>query len=721
MTGIAGVADLLGRLCPEHAGRIDLELCEPDGVRQVFEYEADGGRLRVRGSDPVALASGFYHYAKSHAGAQFTWDDRSLDLPHDLPRAERTRRLTELTTRYYLNFVTFGYTAAFWDWARWEREIDWMALHGVNLPLMTLGHEAVLTRAFSSLGVDQQTISAWIGGPAHFPWTWMGGTNSWGGPLPGTWIEQHLVLAQQVLARQRSLGMTPVLPAFGGHVPPQLAPEGTPTIQWQGWQTPLLPADSADFQHCAAAVMTAQRELLGTDHHYAVDPFIESVPPSAEPEYLAGMAAGIYRGMADSDPQATWVLQGWPFHYHQQYWTSERVAAFLDAVPEDQILLLDLWAEHAPMWQRTDAMFGRRWLWCAVHNFGGRFALFGDLAGLADGIIEARRSPDRGRLEGTGLTMEAIENNAVYYELWSDLVWEDVSVGDWLEEFAAQRYRTREPEAVRAWQLLGRTLYAPGRTQSIPSPIIARPWEAAAPFAGQRLAGEFLDTTTPVRQSANIDAENDPRVLGDLTEIAGAVRLLLTLQADVPVDGPLGRDLVDLLSHLVAQHARIPIRAILAAWDQREATGVERGMDELREHIEILDEVAGLRVDSRVGTWIDAARAWGSTLEEKDTLERDARTLLTVWGRQDSGLHDYSGRHWAGLLADFYLLRWQIWAEWLAQAARAGAEPDVRALHERIVRHEETWRNSSEHLPQRPQGRLRDIADRVLTIVGSAP
>ena len=26
-----------------------------------------------------------------------------------------------------------------WDWARWERELDWMALHGINLPLAFVG------------------------------------------------------------------------------------------------------------------------------------------------------------------------------------------------------------------------------------------------------------------------------------------------------------------------------------------------------------------------------------------------------------------------------------------------------------------------------------------------------------------------------------------------------------------------------------------------------
>ena len=28
---------------------------------------------------------------------------------------------------------------AFWNWERWEQEIDWMALQGINLPLAFTG------------------------------------------------------------------------------------------------------------------------------------------------------------------------------------------------------------------------------------------------------------------------------------------------------------------------------------------------------------------------------------------------------------------------------------------------------------------------------------------------------------------------------------------------------------------------------------------------------
>ena len=37
---------------------------------------------------------------------------------------------------------------AWWDWKRWEKEIDWMALQGINLPLAFTGQEAVWQKVF---------------------------------------------------------------------------------------------------------------------------------------------------------------------------------------------------------------------------------------------------------------------------------------------------------------------------------------------------------------------------------------------------------------------------------------------------------------------------------------------------------------------------------------------------------------------------------------------
>lgn len=48
--------------------------------------------------------------------------------------------------RYYQNVCTHSYSFVWWDWTRWEQEIDWMALNGINLALAWSGQEAIWQR-----------------------------------------------------------------------------------------------------------------------------------------------------------------------------------------------------------------------------------------------------------------------------------------------------------------------------------------------------------------------------------------------------------------------------------------------------------------------------------------------------------------------------------------------------------------------------------------------
>jgi len=654
-------------------------------------FVARGGTLTVRGTDLPAAASAFAAYLQSH-GQRLTWESSTLAPGWTAwPDAPDTAQTTGCGIRYHLNVVTHGYSAAFWDWPRWERELDWMALHGVTHPLLLTGYEVVLLEALQRSGVDPDEARAWVGGAPFVPWMSMGGMHDFGGPLPAAWAERRVELARRIIARARELGMTPVLPVTGGHVPASIAGEDAAEIEWQGWRTPLLSPSSATFARFMATFLAAQRDLLGDPGPrpwFAVDPYIESLPPSGELDELARAGAGVQRALTAEHPQATWLLQGWPFHYHRGFWSRERIAAYLSRVPRDRLVLIDLWGEHAPMWR--DGMHGRRWIWTAVHNFGGRFALFGDLRGLARDVAElAALRPDG--WEGVGLAPEAIENNTVFYELAADAVWRTLDVDEWLAQFAVQRYGVGAPAAREAWRLLATTLYGPGRTRSIPSPVIARPWTASAPFATQRVAGEALPTA-PTRMSANIDAENDPAVLDDLPVIAHAARLLIGLDDRAPHRDALERDVVELTGHVLAQQLRQHIRGVLAAAADGDATALRAHAARLQDDLVALDDLAATRPESRVSTWIAAARSWGAGDTEADVLERDARSLVSVWGHQTSGLHDYSGRHWAGLVRDLYAPRWAAWTEWLAEAVETGRQPDEAVLQRRIVHLEESWR-----------------------------
>ena len=45
--------------------------------------------------------------------------------------------------------------------------------------------------------------------------------------------------------------------------------------------------------------------------------------------------------------------------------------ALLEGVPKDRLIMLDLFAEVFPLWNRTDAFQGVPFIWCMLHNFGG--------------------------------------------------------------------------------------------------------------------------------------------------------------------------------------------------------------------------------------------------------------------------------------------------------------------------------------------------------------
>jgi len=97
----------------------------------------------------------------------------------------------------------------------------------------------------------------------------------------------------------------------------------------------------------------------------------------------------------------------------RKFWTQPRFKAFLDAIPNDRMAVLDLYCETHPMWSVTDAFCGKPWLWCNVQSFGRTVALGAALATNNDGVHAARRDPRGGRLVGLGFVNEGLCYNPV--------------------------------------------------------------------------------------------------------------------------------------------------------------------------------------------------------------------------------------------------------------------------------------------------------------------
>ena len=77
-----------------------------------------------------------------------SWDNKDIRWPAQLPDAGPRRIVSPFRNHYYLNVVTYGYTMPYWTWERWEKEIDWMALHGIDMPLALVATEGIAIRVW---------------------------------------------------------------------------------------------------------------------------------------------------------------------------------------------------------------------------------------------------------------------------------------------------------------------------------------------------------------------------------------------------------------------------------------------------------------------------------------------------------------------------------------------------------------------------------------------
>ncbi|MCY3022435.1 MAG: alpha-N-acetylglucosaminidase C-terminal domain-containing protein [Planctomycetota bacterium] len=679
---------LIQRLVPEKAALFVLESIPQENGRDVFEIESRDGKVVIRGSSGVSIASGWNWYLKYYCRCHVSLWGNQLRLPDPLPVVnEKVRRSSPFRYRYYLNFCAFSYSLAWWDWAQWERLIDWMALHGINMPLSVTGQEAIWQKVYGDLGLNDKQLGEFFVGPGYLPFGWMGCIDGWGGPLPKSWIESHLALQKKIVARQRELGMTPVLQGFTGHVPAALK-EVIPAAKLQrlpSWCNfpPTYFVDPQDplFVRIGKLFIEEQTRQFGTDHLYASDTFIEMPPPSNDPQFLAAMGKGVYEAMRAADPEAVWVMQGWVFVNAPQFWKHPQGRALLGAVPDDRMILLDLACENMPAWSRTESFYGKPWIWAVIQDYGGVVSLHGGLPQLAGNLREALAGPKRGQVTGIGLVNEALGYNAIVNDFIGEMTWrtEVPELTEWLPDFVHGRYGSRPAAAQEAWDLLLKTAYrASGNTGSV---VCTRPClEGSRGCAG---AGP-----TPY----------------DSLHLSVAWQKLLSCAEQLGGTETYRFDLVHLTRQVLANLALQFRQEATAAYQRKDRQALADAGARFLQLLRDMDQLLATREEFLLGKWLADARRWAANDEERRLYEWNARTIVTLWGPRDSGLHEYANKQWSGMLTSFYLPRWEMFYKQLDAALEAGKPADAAAWENSVRDWEVQWARRDDNHAAVPAG-----------------
>jgi len=640
---------------------LSLLTAEPDG-HDAYEIESAAGVVHIAGTSAVAICRGVYSYLREQCGAMITWSGRHLDLPTPLPSLAKTQVRCPYEHVQYLNPCTYGYTAAFWDWPRWERELDWMALHGINMAIAMEGQEWVWQQVWASFGLTQAEIDAFSVGPAHLPWHRMGNINNFDGPLPQHWIEEHRGLQRKILDRMRALGIKPIAPAFSGFVPQgflRVRPQAEAfTLLWLPKEFATIPRSTRTFilhpsqqdlyEEIGKRFIEAYKAEYGEVRYYLADTFNElAVPVSEEHRYedLERFGKTVYAGILAGDANATWVMQGWLFVF-DSFWDAPSVEALLRGVPNDRMIIIDyandlvpgLRDKYAPgPWKRDSAFFGKQWINGMAHTFGGNNNVKGNLALMASEPAAVLASPQKGNLVGWGMCPEGIETNEVVYELMTDAGWRDgaIDLAAWIPAYCRARYGSCPPAMQQAWALLLKSAYS------------EHVWMTKQAWQGE-------PSLTPMGQS--IDA-------GPV--FAEATEKFFSCAGDLDLDSPKAQlyrnDLIEFVAQTAGGYVDAQLASAAEALRSKEIPTAKVHAEAALAMMGEIDALMNLRADRRLETWVNAARAQASSPDEAAYYDENARRLITTWGWPE--LSDYASRVWSGLTRDYYAARWRAWFE----------------------------------------------------------
>ena len=657
---IEAARGVIARFAGEEVARqLTLEIIPFDAGRPVFEVLEKGRRIRA--SNGATLCKAFYTDVTRKGAGICSWSGNRFDAKawaNGTPNDD-LRVVSPFRRHLYMQPCTASYTTAFWNEARWMREIDWMALHGYDLPNAVTAFEAILERVWKKHGLTDAEIEGSFAGPAYLAFSRMSCVDNAISHLPAAWRKRSVPLQHAICRRLRSLGMDVMAQGFAGAVPAGLKrvhpnakmEQLTWAARYHSW---FLYPDDPLFVQIGAEVVREWEKEFGKGKYYLCDSFIEmsrSMPwlKEGDEATLKGLETcgrNIYGALKAANPDAVWALQGWIFYNAPKVWTKDRADAFLSAVPPDKMLLVDNCVDNYNMhrqrhfqwnWVKYDAYNGRRWAWSPIPDFGGNTVPCGDLPFYVNGHLSAIASGKRGALYAFGTMTEAIEVQDDVFEVLSAAGWRDypIDLVDWLERYSLGRWGMDGAEVRKYWQQMLAGVYGNGEYINM-----------GAKFRWQRYPARFAR-----------GRQRFPEMIASLKTLRG----LAAKAGDNPI---FHRDFAVQTAHVAGRIADL----LYASGKPEDAVRGDR-------LLEGIDAVLAGHPTHDLRNWIAKARSCADGDEKlADYYETDARRIITVWA---PGLGDYAARVWSGLVANYYLPRLRM--------AREGKANEISAWQNKWV------------------------------------
>ncbi|MGA7155801.1 MAG: alpha-N-acetylglucosaminidase [Acidobacteriaceae bacterium] len=668
-TSVAPAEAVLHRIMPHLAPQFHLTL-HPDQP-DAFRITGTPGSIHVEAATIPTLLYGVNWYLKYVAHLNVSTNGLQLGPPNlTLPAPSTPIEKPALyKVRYALNENVDGYAGPYWSDARWQHEIDILALSGTNAILIERGADLVLYQTFRDAGYSDLAIRNWITQPAHQNWQLMGNMCCFDEPISLDLLHKRAASAKKIIDSLRALGITPVLPGYYGIVPADFATlhPGAHVItqgDWNGFTRPgwLDPRDPG-FAILAASFYRHQRDLFGDTSIYDMEIFQEggttgNVPPGPAAQL-------VQKALETAHPNALWFMMAWQ---------SNPLPAIIDAVDTSHVLIADIEQGRIARNNRDKQFHGADWLFGGLWEFGGRTTLGAPLYDYAVRFPKMAALPDS-HIVGTALFTEGLDTNPYAFDLYTEMAWhkDPVDLDTWTNDYALRRYGspthndTPDPHAVHAWQILLHTAYGYRAGDG----TAHGPGDADAPQGSLFNAQPSLTTTHAgswAPSAAHYPLAALQPALTELLQVSPSLRHTETYQFD----------LVDIARQVMANQSRVMLPEINAAYVTHDHEAFRALTRHWMRDMQLQNTLLATNQYFLLGRWLSYVSPWSSSPAELKQLNYDARSILTTWGNRkasEAGLHEYANRDYAGLTSTYYAPRWQLYFHSLQTAMDTNTTP----------------------------------------------
>ena len=621
------IKDLILRRTPDWAESFLLEKIDAENT---WSYEPLDGKVLIKGGTAVDMAVAYYAFLREYCGAYFSAEHTLCVGEFRLPEGAESGEI-KAKYRTCLEYTTFSCGACWWNWERWENEIDFMAMNGVNLPLTVIGTEAVWLKTLTDLGMKEDLALACISGPAFWGWQLY---NCFDGYLPQASkesVDKRIELGRKIFEREKQLGMQPLMHGYSGYVSrnfiqAKFRARLNKTDEWCCFPAQYhVSALDTNFHRIGSLYYKNLGLLLGEGSFFLADPFTAHPPVKRDSAFLAGVGSAIYKLIEAQGENAVWVMH-----------SSSAKQAMFRAVPHDRLLIIDngeMYAEEG--YEDIDFILG------SSFNSGDVTALHGDF-GAAAGVKFTQKSAEN--LVGVGTFSDGAYSNEAYRQFCFASLCGETQAEKWLEKYAENRYRTDSCAAKDAMHLLLNSCWKSGQpAREHGSAVCTRP-------------------STLLRHTAVGDSGCD--IDYNIADVFKAAEKLLEAKGTTR---EYELDVADVLRQALSDLANTVCKKALEGYKTKNVALFEENTNLFLSVIEDMDRLMMTKKEFALPHYLQLASSFGTTAEESQNFEINVLAQTTMFGPMgDCVLYDTCWKEWGGSLKTFYGVRWRAMFEQFA-------------------------------------------------------